>query len=95
MKVNSEEYKNFAYVTREDLNYLTSSSKIKPPFVIVEAPESTRVDYFIPKMTGLQNGGKSKSNSKDDFHNHMNDYRIIMESNKKIKMFMAEEKENE
>jgi hypothetical protein len=93
--VNSEEYKQFAYVTREDLNFLTSSSKIKPPFVIVEAPESTRVDYFIPKMTGIQTSKKERGQIKEDFHSHMNDYRIIMESNQKIKMFMAEEKENE
>lgn len=91
--MNSEEYKEFAYVTREDLNFLTSSSKIKPPFVIVEAPEATRVDYFIPKMTNLQENSKPRNHTKNEFLDHMNDYRIIMESNKKIKMFMAEEKD--
>ena len=92
--MNSEEYRQFAYVTKEDLNFLTSSSKIKPPFVIVEAPEATRVDYFIPKMTNQGLNSKTRSGERADFTDHMNDYRIIMESNKKIKMFMAEEKEN-
>lgn len=78
-------------MTREDLNYLTSSSKIKPPFVIVEAPEATRVDYFIPKMNVVPSASKSRGNKA--FAEHMNEYRIIMESNQKIKMFMAEEKE--
>ena len=93
MTVNSEEYHQFAYITREDLSFLTSSSKIKPPFVIVEAPEATRVDYFIPKMTNSQNI-KEKSSSRAQYNEHMNDYRIIMESTQNIKMFMAEEREH-
>lgn len=93
MEVNSEEYQKFAYVTREDLNFLTSSSKIKPPFVIVEAPEATRVDYFIPKMSNSQ-AMKDKASSRVQYSEHMNDYRIIMESTQNIKMFMAEERDH-
>ena len=90
--MNSEEYKQFAYVTKDDLNFLTSSSKIKPPFVIVEAPEATRVDYFIPKMPASQ--GNKDSNSRGQYNEHINDYRIIMESSQNIKMFMAEERDH-
>ena len=74
------------------MNFLTSSSKIKPPFVIVEAPEATRVDYFIPKISNSQNT-KSKNLGRTQFSEHMNDYRIIMESTQNIKMFMAEERD--
>ena len=91
--MNSEEYREFAYVTKNDLNFLTSSSKIKPPFVIVEAPEATRVDYFIPKMANGQ-GVKEKGNNRGQYSEHMNDYRIIMESTQNIKMFMAEERDH-
>ena len=75
------------------MNFLTSSSKIKPPFVIVEAPEATRVDYFIPKMTASQTN-KGKNSGRTQFSEHMNDYRIIMESSQNIKMFMAEERDH-
>jgi hypothetical protein len=61
--------------------------------VIVEAPEATRVDYFIPKMTNSQ-GVKEKASNRGQYSEHMNDYRIIMESSQNIKMFMAEERDH-
>jgi hypothetical protein len=78
-------------VTREDLNYLTSSSKLRPPFVIVEAPETTKVEYFIPKMANTKTSSKRKKKEEDIFMDHVNEYRIIIESKQLLKMFMAEE----
>jgi hypothetical protein len=88
--VQSKDYNDLAYITREDLNFLTSCSKIKPPFVIVEAPDTTRVDYYIPKMTNSKSLVRANSKKKEEFNQHINDYMIIVESKRKINMFMAE-----
>lgn len=59
--------------------------------MIIEAPETTRVDYYIPKLANAKNNSRSKKKTSDVFVDHVNEYRVIMESKKNIKLFMAEE----
>ena len=46
--MNDPEQMRYAYITEADVQSLMSNNKIKTPYVLVEASENTKIDYFIP-----------------------------------------------
>jgi len=90
---NPEEMR-YAYITEADIKSLMSNTKIKTPYVLVEACENSHVEYFMPKPKeimvpiGSQNGsvrGRPNNEGEED----ENQYQILIESQNEINLYFA------
>ena len=61
--MNNDEEMNFAYLTDKDVKHLMNNNKINNPFILIEASENTKVDYFIPKTIKNISDPTNKFNS--------------------------------
>ncbi len=78
----------YAYLTENDVRVLMNYNKIKTPFVLIEAFENTKVDYYIPKSK--DNPSSNITNLKE---NSENDYQIVLQSNKELNLYIASDKD--
>jgi hypothetical protein len=84
----------YAYITEADIKSLMSSTKIKTPYVLVEACENSHVEYFMPKPKefmaplGSQNGSL-KALPKNEAEEDENQYQILIDSQNEINLYFA------
>lgn len=80
----------FAYITEEDVKFLMNYNKLRTPYVLIEASENTKVDYYAPKSkdAGLKHA-RAKNGGKVD----KEDYQIVLQSNKELNIYIASDKQ--
>ena len=91
--MNDPEQMKYAYITEADVQSLMSNNKIKTPYVLVEASENTKIDYFIPPsreqnefdsevdhVLAKGNGGDTAEDSQ---------YQILIDSKNPINLYFA------
>ena len=92
--MNDPEQMKYAYITEADIQSLMSNNKIKTPYVLVEASENTKIDYFIPRNrdqndldSEIENSMmKPTGESTDD-----NQFQILIDSKDPINLYFAME----
>lgn len=83
---NKEEM-SYAYLTENDVKVLMNHNKVKTPFVLIEASENTKVDYYVPKI--------NQNSEKSDFQGFIeseDDYQIVLQSNNELNLYIASDK---
>lgn len=91
--MNDPEQMKYAYITEADIQSLISNNKIKTPYVLVEASENTKIDYFIPPNKELSDFDSEvdnilvKTHKKEDAEE--NQYQILIDSKNPINLYFA------
>ena len=87
--MNDPSMLEFAYITEDDIKFLMNYNKLRTPYVLIEASENTKVDYYAPKgkdtVTKISNIKNSKQLDKED-------YQIVLQSNKELNIYIASDK---
>ena len=86
--MENKEEMNFAYLTENDVKLLMNHNKVKTPFVLIEASENTKVDYYVPKI----NQNNSERSDYKGFGDPEDDYQIVLQSNKELNLYIASDK---
>jgi hypothetical protein len=95
--MKSPEEMRYAYITEADIKSLMGNTKIKTPYVLVEACENSHVEYYMPKPKealapmGSQNGSM-RGRPNNEGEEEENQYQILVESQKEINLFFAFQK---
>ena len=91
--MNDPEQMKYAYITEADVQSLMSNNKIKTPYVLVEASENTKIDYFIPpsrdqnEVDSEMDNVLSKGNGGDTAEDSQ--YQILIDSKNPINLYFA------
>lgn len=86
--MENKEEMNYAYLTENDVKLLMNHNKVKTPFVLIEASENTKVDYYVPKI----NQNNSERSDHQGFVEPEDDYQIVLQSNKELNLYIASDK---
>ena len=79
---NDRDTLEYAFLTEKDVKFLMDHNKLRTPYVLVEAAENTRVDYYTPK----NKEGMRKSKLGED-------YQIVIQSDTDLNIFIASDKD--
>ena len=77
-----------AYITEDDVKFLMNFNKLRTPYVLIEAPENTKVDYYAPKT---RDGGDKQSKNKGA--KDKCDFQIVLQSNSELNIYIASDKQ--
>ena len=90
--MNDPEQMRYAYITEADIQSLMSNNKIRTPYVLVEASENTKIDYYIPSNRELNDVDSDIENStfkQVGENNEENQYQILIDSKDPINLYFA------
>lgn len=88
--MNDPQMLEYAYITEEDVKFLMNYNKLRTPYVLIEASENTKVDYYAPKgkdTTVKQTRGRNGKQADKE------DYQIVLQSNKELNIYIASDKQ--
>ena len=88
--MNDPKMLEFAYITEEDVKFLMNYNRLRTPYVLIEASENAKVDYYAPKA---RDGGAKSVNAKGSKNKDKEDYQIVLQSNSEINIFIASDKQ--
>lgn len=71
----------YAYLTEKDVRWLMNHNKLRTPYILVEAGEKTKVDYYTPK-----NKQTTRKKAGRGFH-------VVIQSEKELNVFVASDKD--
>ena len=78
----------YAFITEEDVRFLMNHNQLRTPYVLIEASEDTKVDYYTPKT---KDGGYNNRARKDGKPEE--EYQIVVQSEKELNIFVASDKD--
>lgn len=91
--MNDPEQMKFAYITEMDIQSLMNNNKIKTPYVLVEASENTKIDYFMPPNKELNDLDSATENCENRINqsecSDENQYQILIESQNVLNLYFA------
>lgn len=91
--MNDPEQMKYAYITEADIQSLMSNHKIRTPYVLVEASENTKIDYFIPPNREQNDFESEVDNLVNKTHiqenGEENQYQILIDSKSPINLYFA------
>lgn len=88
---NDEETKQFAYVSESDVKFLLNYNKLKAPYMIIEAPEKAKIDYYTPKERIDER--KEEDFDKEKKTDALKEYQIVIENESDFGVYVASNKE--
>lgn len=88
--MNDPEMLEYAYITEDDVKFLMNYNKLRTPYVLIEASENTKVDYYAPKGKDVNVKQPKTKNSKQV---DKEDYQIVLQSNKELNIYIASDKQ--
>lgn len=88
--MNDSELMEYAYITEDDVKFLMNYNKLRTPYVLIEASENTKVDYYAPKTRETVT---KQPNNKNPKHTDKEDYQIVLQSNNELNIYIASDKQ--
>lgn len=91
--MNDPEQMRYAYFTETDIQSLMNNNKIKTPYVLIEASENTKIDYFIPpnneqnELDSDAENSTGKTNRRDLSEDTQ--FQIMIDSTNPINLYFA------
>ena len=84
----NSELLDYAFITEEDVRFLMNHNQLRTPYVLIEASENTKVDYYSPKTKegGYNNRARKDGKPEDE-------YQIVVQSDKELNIFVASDKD--
>lgn len=77
-----------AFITEADVKFLMNNNKLRTPYVLIEASEDTKVDYYTPKNKAGTRGRRREVGAPEDFQ-------IVVQSEKELNIFIASDKDKD
>ena len=88
--MNDPQMMEYAYITEDDVKFLMNYNKLRTPYVLIEASENTKVDYYAPKS---RETNIKQSRNKNSKQTDKEDYQIVLQSNNELNIYIASDKQ--